>query len=76
MTKDERQTTLLGMKESVYGKALKDFLDEHYNKINDIKTCLSWEETLGRKYALQLLKDLFSFMDDKNPSTKKPNPYI
>ena len=74
--KQETRETLLGIKNSAYGKAIREFLEENLDKIGDINSCESWEETLGRKYALRLLKDLFSFLEDKPDKQSKTNPYI
>jgi len=74
--KTETRETLLSMKNSVYGKAIKEFLEENLEKIGDINSCESWEETLGRKYSLRLLKDLFAFLEDKPEKQSKANPYI
>lgn len=58
------------------GMALRAFLDEQYAVIADIKTCQSWEEVQGRKFALQLLKDLFSVLEEKKSTDRKSNQYV
>jgi len=72
----EQKQLLHDMKNTSYGHALAAFLEDGLKEIGDIKSCQSWEETLGRKYALQLLKDLFSFMGEKKSPEKSKNIYI
>lgn len=74
MTSDQKKT-LSEMKNSPFGKILNIYLEEKLAQINDIKTCLSWEETLGRKYALQLLRDIFYFLNDTKSTDKNLNQY-
>lgn len=59
------------MKKTQHGMALKEYLDEEYEKISDITTCLTWEETLGRKESIKILRKLFSFIDVENRSVDK-----
>lgn len=60
---------------SPLGNALRDFLDEQKKTIGNVKTTQSWEETLGRKFALKLIEDLFSFMDTPKVDKKEKNQY-
>jgi hypothetical protein len=64
MTQENKQI-LQGLKQTNYGKALQELLDEKYTELNNVKSCLSWEDTLGRAHALKILDDIFSFMRDK-----------
>lgn len=65
MIKPETIKLLSELNNTPYGKALQDFLDEEYMKINDVANCTSWEDTIGRKKALETLERLFSFMAKK-----------
>ena len=59
-----------------HGRALREFLDEKYVEIGNIMESKSWEETLGRQFALNLLKDLFAFMEEKKHTEKTKNQYV
>lgn len=65
MITPENRELLEGLRNTNYGKALKELLDEKLEEIGNIKSCKSWEETLGRQYALKLIDDIFSFMKEK-----------
>lgn len=75
----EQKKLLLDLRSTSYGKALQAFLEEKYKEIGDITTIPNDEniavETMGRKFALKLLKDLFIFMEEKKPVDKKLNQY-
>lgn len=60
---------------SAHGKALKAYLEEKYTVVGDITLCTSWEHTVGRQYALGVLKDIFSFLEEKKTVEKTPNQY-
>lgn len=61
---------------SPQGNALKIYLEQFKEETNNIKTLESWEEVLGRKFAIKCVEDLFSFMDDKKIEVKSKNQYI
>ncbi len=60
---------------SAHGKALKDFLNERYTAINDVTNCKNWEDAVGRQYALILLKEIFSFLEEKKTVDRTPSQY-
>ena len=76
MSKDEQKKLLQELKTTRYGQALQYWLKDQLETVGDIKTCLSWEETLGRKYALKLLSDLFAVMEDKKVEQRGKNLYV
>lgn len=53
------------MKQTNYGRALQELLDEKYEELSNVKNCKSWDDTLGRQHAVRILDDIFSFMRDK-----------
>lgn len=59
-----------------HGQALLKFLEEEKKILNDVKTLTSWEEALGRKNAIKIIDDLFSFMGEKKVETKSRNTYV
>ncbi len=74
--KPETKELLEQMAKTQYGRALMEFLDENYSEIGNIMETKSWEETLGRQFALNVLKDLFYFMEEKKKGPEqKPNQY-
>ena len=52
------------MDKTPYGKALREYLGEKVAALQDISTVQTWEETIGRKHAVTLIKDLFKVLDD------------
>jgi hypothetical protein len=60
---------------SAHGRALKEYLDEKYETINDVTSCQNWEHTVGKQIALGVLKEIFSFLEEKKAVDKLPNQY-
>jgi hypothetical protein len=60
------------LKNTQYGKALKEFLDENMKEVGDITQIKSWEEAQGRLFALKVLENLFSFIVEKKITKDKP----
>lgn len=69
---EEQKLLLVELGKNQYGAALKAFLNVEYEKINDIQTTTSWEETIGRQLALKTLDKLFNFMGERKTSGKSP----
>lgn len=68
---DEQRKILEGMRLTNHGQALQAVLKEKRDELNNVTTCKSWEETLGRKYAVELIDDIFSFMREKVVTSNK-----
>lgn len=66
MIKPESVQLLNDLKNTNYGKALKELLDEKYAELNNVKSCTSWEDTKARSYALNIIDEIFSFMKEKS----------
>jgi hypothetical protein len=64
------------MSKTPYGKALQAFLDEEFDKLNDVQSCKDWEDVRGRQHALKTLEGLFRFMTTKDTSDKPKNQYM
>lgn len=60
---------------SFQGQILKEYLEEKKKTIGDIRSCKTWDETQGRKIALDLIDELFSFMKEKDSGTKSKTLY-
>lgn len=58
-----------------YGIAIKVYLGKAREEINDVKTMSTFDELLGRKYALKYIDELFSFMGEKKVETRSKNQY-
>lgn len=73
MTPESKQL-LAGLKQTNYGKALQELLDEKTAELNNVRNCTSWEDTKARSYALDIIDEIFKFM--KSPvDTPKNNRY-
>lgn len=73
---EEQKELLRQLPKTSHGIALQGYLDDKYAEIGNIQDTKSWEETLGRQFALTLLKDLFYFMGSpKTDDAKKRNQY-
>lgn len=75
MLKPETRDILKGMKNTQYGQALKLYLEEELKVIGDVSKCESWDDTLGRKNAILLVKKLFSFLEEEERPPKQPTQY-
>ncbi len=65
MITPEQKKLLEELKLTNYGKALKALLDEKEEELNNVRKCVSWEDTKARTYALDIIDDIFSFMKEK-----------
>jgi hypothetical protein len=62
----QESVKLLGeLKQTNFGKALKELLDFHERELNNVRKCTSWEDTKARTYALDIIDDIFKFMKEK-----------
>lgn len=61
---------------SPQGQALLRYLEQTREEMSNLKTIESWEETLGRKKALEKIDELFSFMGEKKVEIKTKNQYM
>ena len=74
MISPDQRKILNDLGKTQYGFALRKYLKEKYEKINDISSVTTWEETLGRQYALKTLKEIFSFIDDGTDAKRATPP--
>jgi hypothetical protein len=65
MLQPQYKELIEGMSKTVQGKALQEFLIEEVAKLNDVSTINSFEETLGRKRAIEIINKIFSFLKEK-----------
>lgn len=75
MVSPEIRRQLLDLSTSQLGNALKEYLNDKYSEIGDITKVQTWEETLGKKYALEVLKEIFQFLERKETVEKSRNQY-
>lgn len=71
----ERQEILQELGKTNYGIALKEYLNESITDMSDLSKLESWDETLGKKYAVEIIKKLFSFMETKESQQKSKTKY-
>ena len=72
---EQGKKLLKELPQSLYGKALQEFLDEEYDIINNVQSCKTIEELKGRQLALETLEKLFSFMKEIKIEIKNKNQY-
>lgn len=75
MISPQAQETLKTLRNSAYGRALQEVLEEHMKKIDDVSTLQSWDEALGRKYAKALIRDMLYFLEKDTKIEKTKNQY-
>lgn len=75
MITPEEKAILESLRATQYGRVLRKYLDERFTEIGNIMETQSWEETLGRKFAIKLLRDLFAFMEQKEDPQKRLGQY-
>lgn len=75
MISNESRKQLEGLATTSYGIALIELINEHLEKISDIRTCTSLEEIEGRKHALKLIDDILGFMISKKVASSNRNRY-
>jgi hypothetical protein len=74
---DENTNNLLKeLPKTSHGQALVRFLNQAKAEMNNVKTITSWDEALGRKNAVKVIDDLFSFMEEKKVEQVSKNQYI
>jgi len=74
LTKQYRDI-LDGIKTTQYGRALQEFLEDEKSKLNNVKTLESWDEALGRKYAVEIIDKMFAFVLEKKADDTSRNQY-
>jgi hypothetical protein len=74
MLRPENRQLLVELSKTQYGRALKEYLDEKKAEISNINTIPKDNievEVVGRRFALELIKTLFDFMEEK-PGQNRP----
>ena len=62
MNKEQRNSILSSLSEPVRASLL-DFYEEKAREISNLDTAKSWEEVVGRQWAIKnIIKDLFGFL--------------
>jgi DNA-binding transcriptional regulator GbsR (MarR family) len=78
MNKEDRDQILENLAKNRQGEALLDWITEEIQNLSDVEKFKTWDETLGKQYAVKLLRKLFKFLEKKKKpiSSKEPNPYL
>lgn len=76
MLSPEKRAILAELSKSAQGEVLREYLDEQMNELNDTRKCESWEDTLGRKHAIELIQGVFSFLEDKPINHRGKSQYM
>lgn len=75
MVNQEIRKQLLDLSNSQLGNALREYLNDKYVEIGDVTKVTSYDDALGRKYALEVLKEIFKFLERKETVEKSRNQY-
>ncbi len=62
MTQEEKQL-LVELGVTNYGKILQKYFNERLAELNNVTTITSYDDALGRKEAVKIIKQLLSIMD-------------
>lgn len=76
MLKQEQKEILEQLGRSHFGKALQEYLTDAEKELDSVKGCTSFDEVLGKQYALAVLAKLFSFMKEQEAPKSKTNNYV
>lgn len=75
----EQKKILSDLNISQYGNALRDFLQEKISFLEDVRTipkdAFVQAEVIGRQRALEIVDDLFGFMEGIQKTKKAKNQY-
>ncbi len=63
MTPEQKIKELKKLARSPQGQALKEELEERILKMKDLSSIKSWEETLGKKFATEILEGIMRKLD-------------
>jgi len=74
--KPEIKEKLEQLQNTPYGQALLVYLEQYKEELNSINKIITFEELLGKQYALKLIDEMFKFMDNKRVEVKSKNQYI
>lgn len=76
MISPQQKELLKQLGKTPYGVALQAYLNEAFDELNDVQTCLDWEDTKARQKALGVLEKLFRFMLEAQPViTRTPSQF-
>lgn len=76
MIREEQVKLLKELGKSHYGNTLKNYLSEKIIELNDVSSCESFDDVLGRKKAIKIVKELFNFMEDRKVIDKGRENYL
>lgn len=76
MLSPEKRALLAELSRSSHGEALREYLEECYEEVGDVRKCSSWEDTIGRQHALIVLDGVFSFLTDKQTTQSGKTQYM
>ena len=76
MIREDQVKLLKELGKSHYGNTLKIYLSEKIAELNDVSTCESFDDVLGRKKAIKIVKELFNFMEERKTMGKSRESYV
>jgi hypothetical protein len=75
MLQPKEKELLLTLKDSAHGRVLKAFIENEIRKLSDVTTVESWEDTLGRKNAIIVLRKILGYLNMEDKKQKLPSQY-
>lgn len=72
MTEDIKKLLFEELPKTEFARGLKIYFSEEMDKLNDVSTVISWDDTLGRKKAVEILRKTMKFLElEKIDSSKR-----
>lgn len=71
---DETRKTLVDMSKTNFGKAVKDYLNEHKEKMGDISKA-TLDDLKARQLTVSFIKDFLRVIEGGRPEEIKGNSY-
>ena len=76
MLAEDKRLLLVELSRSAQGEALRELIAEAKVELGDVTKCNSWEDTLGRKHAMEFLSKTFSFLDKGETKSQAKSQYV
>lgn len=72
----EHKKLLEELSRTSYGRALSELLNRELAELKDVKNATSWEDTLGRKHAVEILERILYFMEEKPKANQNKTSFV
>lgn len=75
MISEQTKKILSEIHATPYGRALEEFIEDQLTEFNKVQLCKSWDEVLGKQYAILSFEKLFSYIRPKPTAGGARNIY-